>query len=100
MICLVSHIYWFNRIICLHEYVDPIKRLLLNWEIRCKIIGGVARGVLYLHEDSQLRIIHHDLKPSNILLDVDMNPKILDFGTARLFVLDQSQGKTKKIMGT
>ncbi|XP_059436913.1 cysteine-rich receptor-like protein kinase 44 [Corylus avellana] len=79
---------------------DPIKRLLLNWEIRYKIIGGIARGVLYLHEDSQLRIIHRDLKPGNILLDVDMNPKISDFGTARLFVLDQSQGKTKKIMGT
>ncbi|GLT65401.1 hypothetical protein SLA2020_378370 [Shorea laevis] len=79
---------------------DPIKRLLLDWERRYKIIGGVARGVLYLHEDSQLRIIHRDLKPSNILLDADMNPKISDFGTARLFVLDQSQDNTKKIMGT
>jgi serine/threonine protein kinase len=84
----------------LHEYVDPIKRLLLNWEIRYKIIGGIARGVLYLHEDSQLRVIHRDLKAGNILLDADMNPKISDFGTARLFVLDQSQEKTKKIMGT
>jgi serine/threonine protein kinase len=98
--CLVHHIYWFNKIICLHEYVDPIKSAFLDWERRYKIIGGIARGLLYLHEDSQLRIIHRDLKPGNILLDVDMNPKISDFGTARLFVLDQSQDNTKQIMGT
>jgi len=84
----------------LNEYVDPIKRVVLNWERRYKIIGGIARGILYLHEDSQLRIIHRDLKAGNILLDVDLNPKISDFGTARLFVLDQTQGNTKKVMGT
>jgi serine/threonine protein kinase len=84
----------------LNEYVDPIKRVVLDWERRYKIIGGIARGILYLHEDSQLRIIHRDLKAGNILLDADMNPKILDFGTARLFVLDQSQGNTRKVMGT
>jgi serine/threonine protein kinase len=84
----------------LNEYVDPIKRVVLNWERRYKIIGGIARGILYLHEDSQLRIIHRDLKAGNILLDADMNPKISDFGTARLFVLDQSQGNTRKVMGT
>ncbi|XP_059439294.1 cysteine-rich receptor-like protein kinase 44 [Corylus avellana] len=79
---------------------DPIKRALLDWERRYKIIGGVARGLLYLHEDSQLRIIHRDLKPSNILLDANMNPKISDFGTAKLFVLDQTQDSTKQIIGT
>jgi serine/threonine protein kinase len=84
----------------LNEYVDPIKRVVLDWERRYKIIGGIARGILYLHEDSQLRIIHRDLKAGNILLDADMNPKISDFGTARLFVLDQSQGNTRKVMGT
>jgi serine/threonine protein kinase len=84
----------------LNEYVDPIKRVVLDWERRYKIIGGIARGILYLHEDSQLRIIHRDLKAGNILLDVDLNPKISDFGTARLFVLDQTQGNTKKVMGT
>jgi serine/threonine protein kinase len=72
----------------------------LNWRRRYKIIGGIARGILYLHEDSQLRIIHRDLKAENILLDADMNPKISDFGTARLFMLDQTQGNTKKVMGT
>ncbi|XP_062162254.1 cysteine-rich receptor-like protein kinase 44 isoform X2 [Alnus glutinosa] len=79
---------------------DPIKRAILDWERRYKIIGGIVRGIHYLHEDSQLRIIHRDLKAGNILLDADMNPKISDFGTARLFVLDQTQGNTEKVMGT
>ncbi|KAJ0983255.1 hypothetical protein J5N97_011510 [Dioscorea zingiberensis] len=64
---------------------DSIKREQLDWGRRYKIISGIARGLLYLHEDSQLRIIHRDLKASNILLDEDMNPKISDFGLARLF---------------
>ena len=82
----------------MHEYVDRIKRVQLNWDRRYKIIEGIARGLLYLHEDSRHRIIHRDLKASNILLDEDMNPKISDFGTTRL--LDQTQVNTKKIIGT
>ncbi|KAL1342750.1 cysteine-rich receptor-like protein kinase 26 [Arachis hypogaea] len=79
---------------------DQIKRAQLDWKRRYKIIGGIARGLLYLHEDSRLRIIHRDLKASNILLDTEMNPKISDFGLARLFAVDQTQGKTSRIVGT
>ncbi|KAI3437340.1 uncharacterized protein J3R85_005473 [Psidium guajava] len=79
---------------------DPVRRRQLDWERRQKIIGGIARGLLYLHEDSQLRIIHRDLKASNILLDAKMTPKISDFGTARLFMVDQTQDATSRVVGT
>jgi len=81
-------------------YVDPTRSAQLNWEKRYDIIKGIVRGLIYLHEDSRLRIIHRDLKASNILLDDEMNPKISDFGLARLFVIDQSEGNTSKIVGT
>ncbi|KAL3522127.1 hypothetical protein ACH5RR_014961 [Cinchona calisaya] len=73
---------------------------LLDWKKRFNIIVGIARGLLYLHRDSRLRIIHRDLKASNILLDSEMNPKISDFGLARTFGGDQYQDNTSRIMGT
>ena len=72
----------------------------MNWEKRYKIIEGIARGLLYLHQDSRFRIIHRDLKANNILLDEEMNAKISDFGISKLFVMDQTQGKTNNIVGT
>ncbi|KAM1033406.1 hypothetical protein TB2_036392 [Malus domestica] len=79
---------------------DPIKRAQLDWDRRYKIIVGITRGLIYLHEDSRLRIIHRDLKASNILIDEEMTPKISDFGMAKLFVVDQTQGNTSRIVGT
>ena len=81
-------------------YVDSTRKAQLNWEKRYNIIKGIARGLLYLHEDSRLRIIHSDLKTSNILLDDEMNPKISDFGLARRFVIGQTEGNTYRIVGT
>ncbi|KAK2977259.1 hypothetical protein RJ640_005521 [Escallonia rubra] len=80
--------------------IDPKKRAQLNWSRRLDIIKGIARGMLYLHQDSRLRIIHRDMKPSNVLLDKDMNPKISDFGMARIFGGSDSEANTAKIVGT
>ncbi|CAA3023836.1 G-type lectin S-receptor-like serine threonine-kinase At4g27290 isoform X2 [Olea europaea subsp. europaea] len=79
---------------------DTIKRKMLPWSGRFRIILGIARGLLYLHQDSRLRIIHRELKTSNILLENEMNPKILDFGIARIFGGEQTEEKTRRIIGT
>lgn len=92
-------LFWLEYLI-LTNFIDPAKQGQLEWSKRYKIIGGIARGLLYLHEDSRLRVIHRDVKAGNILLDDNMNAKISDFGTARIFEPDQSQGNTRKIVGT
>ncbi|KAL6890188.1 hypothetical protein ACP4OV_008951 [Aristida adscensionis] len=79
---------------------DTEERGKLDWGQRYKIINGIARGLQYLHEDSQLRVVHRDLKASNILLDANMNPKISDFGLARIFGQDQTQAITNRVVGT
>ncbi|XP_058189435.1 G-type lectin S-receptor-like serine/threonine-protein kinase RKS1 [Rhododendron vialii] len=85
----------------LDSFIFEITRSkLLTWSRRMDIIVGIARGILYLHQDSRLRVIHRDLKASNVLLDSEMNPKISDFGLARAFGGDQSSAKTKRVVGT
>ncbi|XP_020092543.1 putative receptor-like protein kinase At4g00960 isoform X4 [Ananas comosus] len=79
---------------------DSVRREQLDWDRRYQIIKGISRGLLYLHEDSRLKIIHRDLKASNILLDGFMIPKISDFGLAKLFDVDSSKGSTSRIAGT
>eukprot|EP01018_Ginkgo_biloba_P036601 Gb_13104 [translate_table: standard] len=75
------------------------RRRQLEWQERYNIILGIARGLLYLHEDSQLRIIHRDIKANNILLDDKLNPKIADFGLARLSPEDETHVHTR-VAGT
>ncbi|KAF3777359.1 putative L-type lectin-domain containing receptor kinase II-2 [Nymphaea thermarum] len=79
---------------------DPESRVLLDWEKRFNIIIGIARGILYLHQDSRLNVIHRDLKASNVLLDEQLNPKISDFGLARIFSGVQGQATTSIVVGT
>ncbi|KAJ1700797.1 hypothetical protein LUZ63_000576 [Rhynchospora breviuscula] len=79
---------------------DKAKSSQLDWQKRFEIIKGIARGVLYLHQDSRLRIIHRDLKASNVLLDKNMNPKISDFGLARIFCGDEKKWQTSRVVGT
>ncbi|GMI81449.1 hypothetical protein HRI_001814200 [Hibiscus trionum] len=79
---------------------DPIRRYVLDWEKRTRIIEGVTQGLLYLQEYSNITVIHRDLKASNILLDDDLNAKIADFGMARLFKKDVNEANTGRIVGT
>nr|XP_034891838.1 G-type lectin S-receptor-like serine/threonine-protein kinase At1g11330 isoform X3 [Populus alba] len=79
---------------------DSLRKGQLHWERRFDIINGICRGLLYLHRDSRLRIIHRDLKPGNILLDHELNPKISDFGMARIFCGNEDQVNTTRVVGT
>ncbi|KAL3517533.1 hypothetical protein ACH5RR_020122 [Cinchona calisaya] len=93
-----------------HEYMqyksldsflfDPTQQYLLDWNRRKIIIEGIGRGLLYLHRDSGLTIIHKNIKPSNILLDGELNPKISDFGFARILEGNQDEAHSTKVEGT
>ncbi|XLT14873.1 hypothetical protein HN51_060563, partial [Arachis hypogaea] len=96
---LLIYEYMSNSSLALHLF-DVEKRKHLSWKVRMNIIKGIARGLLYLHEDSRLKVIHRDMKASNVLLDQDMNPKISDFGLARAFEKGQDEENTGRVMGT
>ncbi|XP_057738317.1 cysteine-rich receptor-like protein kinase 10 [Arachis stenosperma] len=96
---LLIYEYMSNSSLALHLF-DVEKRKQLSWKVRMNIIKGIARGLLYLHEDSRLRVIHRDMKASNVLLDQDMNPKISDFGLARTFEKGQNEDSTRRVVGT
>ena len=102
--CLLLAYFFNEQIRCMinmNAYLpDQTRCRVLNWSKRFQIIYGIARGLLYLHQDSRLRIIHRDLKASNVLLDSEMNPKISDFGMARTFGGDQTEGNTNRVVGT
>lgn len=78
---------------------DATYKLKLNWSTRQNICVGIARGLAYLHEESTLKIVHRDIKTSNVLLDKDMNAKISDFGLAKLDEDDNTHISTR-IAGT
>ncbi|KAM3732001.1 hypothetical protein ACB098_11G027000 [Castanea mollissima] len=93
---LISELQHMNLV----QLLDSTKSKMLDWPTRFSIIEGIAQGLLYLHKYSRLRVIHRDLKASNILLDENMNPKISDFGMARIFQQNELEANTRRIVGT
>ncbi|KAJ4833177.1 hypothetical protein Tsubulata_016045 [Turnera subulata] len=93
-LCLLT----FSALVYTNPYGE--RSASLGWQTRFNIVLGIARGLLYLHQDSKLQIIHRDLKPSNILLDRNLNSKISDFGLARIFGDDGNEAKTDRVVGT
>ncbi|XP_058202467.1 probable LRR receptor-like serine/threonine-protein kinase At1g29720 isoform X2 [Rhododendron vialii] len=97
-----------NQLLLVYEYMEnnSLARALfgecplnLDWPTRLRICIGIARGLAFLHEESRLKIVHRDIKATNVLLDGDLNPKISDFGLAKLSEDDKTHISTR-IAGT
>ncbi|CAN1351717.1 Probable LRR receptor-like serine/threonine-protein kinase At1g07650, partial [Linum perenne] len=89
-----------NQLILVYEYTnDPASRLKLDWPSRHKICLDIARGLAYLHDESRIRVVHRDIKASNVLLDKDLNAKISDFGLAKLHEEEDTHISTR-VAGT
>ena len=97
-----------NKPLLVYEYLEngSLDRALfgkgksnLDWSTRFEICLGIARGLAYLHEESSIRVVHRDIKASNVLLDANLNPKISDFGLAKLYD-DQETHVSTKVAGT
>ncbi|KAK8472565.1 hypothetical protein PHAVU_002G242600 [Phaseolus vulgaris] len=82
-----------------HALFSSKDQLKLDWPTRLRICIGMAKGLAFLHEESRLKIVHRDIKASNVLLDGNLNPKISDFGLARLDEEEKSH-ITTRIAGT
>ncbi|BFG28970.1 hypothetical protein CerSpe_152440 [Prunus speciosa] len=99
-----------NQLLLVYEYMEnnslaralfgpEESQLKLDWPTRHKICVGIARGLAYLHEESRLKVIHRDIKATNVLLDKNLTPKISDFGLAKLDEEDNTHISTR-IAGT
>ncbi|XP_028801992.1 cysteine-rich receptor-like protein kinase 2 isoform X1 [Neltuma alba] len=88
-------VYEYMKNNSLDKFLFGEKKGFLNWKQRCDIILGIASGLTYLHEQFRVRIIHRDIKTNNILLDNDLQPRVADFGLARLLPEDRSHLSTK-----
>ncbi|MBA0810933.1 hypothetical protein Gohar_002878, partial [Gossypium harknessii] len=102
---VISRLQHRNLVRLLGCCVDGEEKMLVyeympNKSLDVFLFEGISRGLLYLHRDSRLRIVHRDLKASNILLDDELNPKISDFGIAKIFCGNESQATTRRVFGT
>ncbi|KAL2457600.1 putative LRR receptor-like serine/threonine-protein kinase RFK1 [Abeliophyllum distichum] len=96
---LVVYEYMENNSLAHVLFKSERSQLMLDWPTRFKICIGIARGLAFLHDESRLKIVHRDIKATNVLLDSDLNPKISDFGLARLNE-DEKTHISTKVAGT